>query len=412
MQLEPVLRRVHKLRERRRQQALCEIPSPVRVGPPAQIDPREVKEIEAIEDDWDVLVGCGDFPVRLQLNAILQRAERRLAARIERHDFSVEDHAADGLITQLRAQSGKYRGELQASPGTQLHACFVDEGEHPIAVKLGFPHPVRVVERSVAQFGLHRCELCRHGFEFPRRNESGCGNAMHRMCLEILHRHPAEHGAILRGDVGLLRVTILVLDEEPVLLVRATDERKRAFHLFAAEQETELALVETFPDPPLGLGPIVEPELVSFVWRIDAAIPDDHLTRAVLPWRDDALERPVVVRVIFCLHGEAFFARIEGRSLGNRPRLEHAVALEAKVVVQAARGVLLNDEEEGSGARFDRGRSRFRGGLERPFGGVFAKRHRRCGATRLCALGPRRRSRHRGFLSKAKRAGSRGNPGA
>ena len=41
--------------------------------------------------------------------------------------------------------------------------------------------------------------------------------------------------------------------------------------------------------------------------------------------------------MVLGLHGEALFAAIERRPLGHRPRLEHAVAFEAEVVVQPRR---------------------------------------------------------------------------
>jgi hypothetical protein len=48
--------------------------------------------------------------------------------------------------------------------------------------------------------------------------------------------------------------------------------------------------------------------------------------------------------MVLDLHGEAFLARIQGRPLGDRPRLQNPVDLESEVVVQAGSIVLLNDE--------------------------------------------------------------------
>ena len=116
----------------------------------------------------------------------------------------------------------------------------------------------------------------------------------------------------------------------------------------------------------------MEPGRAAFVGRIDAAIPDDHFARAVLPGRNHAFERGVVVRVVLGLHGEALFARIERRALGNRPGLEDAVAFEAEVVVQVPGGMLLDDEQQRPAARLGEDRRglgrRVEGALGRVFG--------------------------------------------
>ena len=192
---------MHELHQRRRQQALGEIAAPIPVGRLAQIDAREMQQIETVEDHRRVLVGGRDLPLGLQLGAILERREGRLAARVERHDLAVEDHAVHGLLAELRREPRKLAGQLESAPRAQLDPVLVDEGEHPIAVELGLPHPVRVVERGVARFGEHRRELGRHRFDLARGNEPRGGHLAHRDDLEILDRHAGEHRAILRGDI-------------------------------------------------------------------------------------------------------------------------------------------------------------------------------------------------------------------
>ena len=81
----------------------------------------------------------------------------------------------------------------------------------------------------------------------------------------------------------------------------------------------------------------------------------------------------VVVRVVLGLHREALFVAVERRSLGHRPGHEHAVAFEPEVVVQPRGGVLLDDEQERSGARRRNLRRGLGCGGERPFGGVFGE---------------------------------------
>src|SRR5947207_14459502 len=109
---------------------------------------------------------------------------------------------------------------------------------------------------------------------------------------------------------------------------------------------------------------MVEPVLVALVGAVDAAVPHDHFARAVLAGRDHALERGVVEGMVLGLRREALFARIECRSLGNGPGLEHAVAFQAQIVVQAPRGMLLDDEEKRATALGDGRRRGLRRGAE------------------------------------------------
>jgi len=44
-------------------------------------------------------------------------------------------------------------------------------------------------------------------------------------------------------------------------------------------------------------------------------------------------------------HGQTALARVGGRPLGHRPRLEHPVHLQPKVIVERARIMLLNHKE-------------------------------------------------------------------
>ena len=87
-----------------------------------------------------------------------------------------------------------------------------------------------------------------------------------------------------------------------------------------------------------------------------AAVPEHDRAAAVLPLRDRALEAAVIERVVLDMDGKPLLAGDEARTLGDRPALEHAVELEAEIVMEAARGVLLDDEAvAGAGARRPRG---------------------------------------------------------
>ena len=77
-----------------------------------------------------------------------------------------------------------------------------------------------------------------------------------------------------------------------------------------------------------------------------AAIPDHHGAAAVLTRRYRALEDAVLDRMVLRLHREPLDLRIEARPFGDGPAQQHAVELEAEVVVEPARRVLLDDVRE------------------------------------------------------------------
>ena len=64
---------------------------------------------------------------------------------------------------------------------------------------------------------------------------------------------------------------------------------------------------------------------------------------AVLTGRDDAFEVQVLDGVVLDVEGGALHRGVEGWPLGDRPAREHAVDLEAQVVVQAPGAVALHD---------------------------------------------------------------------
>src|SRR5205823_5913973 len=149
---------------------------------------------------------------------------------------------------------------------------------------------------------------------------------------DVSERRVGEDRTVERREVGLCHEAVLVLDEEPVLLVRHAHQREGAFDLLAAQKESELAFSERLAHAALGLGVIVEPVFVVLIRAVDAAVPDDHFPGAVLARRNDALEGGIVERMVLGLRRQSLFARIERRALWYGPGLEHAVALEAQVV--------------------------------------------------------------------------------
>src|SRR5690606_24516158 len=113
------------------------------------------------------------------------------------------------------------------------------------------------------------------------------------------------------------------------VLARHAHERPTAAQALAVEREAELAVAQAGRDVALG--------------QPGAAVPDDDRAAAVLAFRYLALERAVLERVILGLDCEVTSARRERGLLRHGPALQHAVVLEAEVVMQARRVVLLHD---------------------------------------------------------------------
>src|SRR4029453_10395234 len=74
------------------------------------------------------------------------------------------------------------------------------------------------------------------------------------------------------------------------------------------------------------------------------AVPQEHRAPAVLALGDDALELAVLDGMVLDVHRQAPLERVEARPLRHRPALERAFELEAEVVVQPRRRMLLDDE--------------------------------------------------------------------
>ena len=154
------------------------------------------------------------------------------------------------------------------------------------------------------------------------------------------NRALAEH-TVGFGDqnvVIILRAggAVLMFDQEPVFLfarhVRAHQIPDPAEFL-ALQFEFELAL---------GVG-----LLRIFQRNPDAAIPDNHITGAVMPFRNAALERRVIERMVFDMHRQALDLGVERRPFRHRPALQRAIEFQAKVIMQVRSVVLLDAELQG-----------------------------------------------------------------
>jgi hypothetical protein len=131
-----------------------------------------------------------------------------------------------------------------------------------------------------------------------------------------------------------------MLDEEPVgalaaaAVVAQTHQHPAAVQSLALERELQVAAAQRL----LGrLGPLRNPV---------AAIPKLHGAAPILAGRNRSFEITVIERMILHLDRETLVGGIVGGAASHRPRLEHAIELEPQVVMQAPRGVLLNDEAQ------------------------------------------------------------------
>src|SRR4029079_14333150 len=106
------------------------------------------------------------------------------------------------------------------------------------------------------------------------------------------------------------------------------DQRKSATKLLTLQDELEVSL-----------GVPRDRILLRFP---RSAVPQQHRAAAVLALRDDALEVAVRDRVILDVYGQALLPRVQAGALRDGPAQQHAVQLQPEVVVQAGRGVLLD----------------------------------------------------------------------
>ena len=137
--------------------------------------------------------------------------------------------------------------------------------------------------------------------------------------LRRLLRKRREHRPVLAPLRWRLGAVVLA-DQQPVLRIAAQlrgDERPEPFETLAVEVNREPAVA------------LLLDELVR------AVVPDLDRAGPVLAGRDPALEGGVVERMILDVHREHALPGLERDSLRHGPAQEHAVALEAEVVVEA-----------------------------------------------------------------------------
>src|SRR5437762_8750329 len=128
------------------------------------------------------------------------------------------------------------------------------------------------------------------------------------------------------------RFTVALLDQQPRFLAFLAPalhahQRPAATQLLSGQRKFQMTLA-------------IAPPRIAFGAPC-SAVPEHDRSRAVLLFRDHALEVAIGERMILDVDGEPLVRRIEAGALRHRPAFERSVELETEVVVQAAGRVLL-----------------------------------------------------------------------
>src|SRR5690606_36983161 len=122
-------------------QALSEVPAPILIRRPAQVQTRKVQQIETNQYDRGFAPCPGEFPFGLQLRPVLQQVERWFALPIQRNDLPIQNHAVDTLLRQFLDDFRKQGGVVLATSRQKAYLVVADEGQYPVAVDLRFIQP-------------------------------------------------------------------------------------------------------------------------------------------------------------------------------------------------------------------------------------------------------------------------------
>ena len=318
-------------------------------------------------------------------------AARRSPAR--RSWSSAHDLAVDDAVRQLLGRLGD-RLELlrpvEALAGLQRRLAVLDAQLQAIAVELDLVRPAGAARRTLDQLGELRLDEVRHRADLLR--PWPCGSRRHGACRRrpsCCSARPRRPSRFLPVMNGLRRLALAGGDLAPCVRPEATER------VVLLEQRVVVALVRALvamlDQQPVGAlavaarGPAscapapschaaARPPATNFrsplLQRLRADRPRAPSSRGPTaapcrrrtgPWgwclrsrrsrADGPRPRP-----------PAACRGIERRALGHRPGLEHAVELEAEVVVQPRRVMLLDDEAQLRAGR-DRGLARRLGGL-------------------------------------------------
>src|SRR5690606_1456103 len=288
-------------------------------------------------DDRDLVHRASDVHRAPTLDAPAEALKPRASLLVERDDLAVEHDARSGERAHPADDLGVARAARAPAPVAQRDVGPPAHSDDAHAVELELVEPLRIVEARARERGQHRL-LVRHA-------HVALGSAERRRALfeatgqlpalrELVHLEArVDAPSLLGSDVGaLLRERVLLLEEQPLVVTAPRlHEGEAAAQLEPVQDEVDLAALDA------GLGRALEV-------ADPTDVPRDHRPGAVVPLRDDLLELEVLERMIFGVHGEAPFPRIEARPARHREALQRPPHLNAEVVVRAACLVEMHDE--------------------------------------------------------------------
>ena len=252
---------MHQLKVWAGQQALRQIPSAIDIRVLPQVDTGEVQQVEAHEYHRRFALGLRDLLGALEPGPVLKRIERGTPVAAERDDLAVENHAADVLRCQIRDELRKGHGQIDPPSRLETYGAVLHEGDGAVTIQLWFVEILVVRARRAADLGQHRRESCRHRFGRTAGREA-CRIYLRRAFRRgLLYGAAAKHRAGPRQYVVGLGVPVLVLEQEPLVGCRRAHQRKRSLQLLTAQQDAELALVETVSQELLSILSILEGRL-------------------------------------------------------------------------------------------------------------------------------------------------------
>src|SRR5215470_309830 len=309
---------------------------------PPQVTAVEPERVEEDGADGHLAPGALDVRRARETHALLEPLEARAPALVEGDDLAVEDEALEWERVQRRRHLRIARGEELPAPSAQLDLVARARSENPHAVVLDLEQPRRIRRRLVDERRQHH-EIAARRDLAARRPQLGqpaaYGRDPARAVAQLLDRQAREHGlGIAFRRLHVADVFVGLLEQEPVAILAAHPrERPPALQLEAEQLELELAARD------LLAGGLRLQQLES------PGVPDDRRTGSVAAFGNDAFEVGVLDRVVLDVHGQALFVGAHRRPLGHGPALEHAVDLEAQIVVEPARRVLVDDEPVAAG---------------------------------------------------------------
>ena len=246
--------------------------------------------MQEVEDDQTDRIGGGGLPddgTRGGMHPVLESGERRPAVSAEHHQLAVEQGLVGSERLAERPQLGKRSGDVLVVPAHCPWSAAVDPDQYAHPVPFELIGPLTIVRWELTRRGQHRSHMGRERLE-------PVGGRI----------HPVDHPVVTLGG------------EEDITTLGP----------FAVQHHLDF----------------VRPPLLAVVV---AAVPNRHLAGAVFTRGDGAAELPVLQRMVFDLYGQVVLMGRDRKSLGQRPRGQHAVALQAEVPVQAGGVMLLDDED-------------------------------------------------------------------